>query len=63
MALPWYKVHDNLTSLALWLMSAEAASIDSDLCIITDMEKLQAFYEKPWKYENEWTALTHGIGK
>lgn len=46
----WYAIHDNLLALARWLK--EEGHWDGD----GGVGNLIYFFEKPWKYDNEWSA-------
>lgn len=42
---PWYAEHEKLVELAYWMN--EQGELD-------DIEAVLYFFEKPWKYEEEW---------
>ena len=46
----WYAIHDNLTALARWLKYQGEWDGDGGV------GNLIYFFEKPWKYDNEWSA-------
>lgn len=44
----WYEDHDNLLGLGTWLV---------DECEITTCQELLRFFEKPWKWTEEWNSF------
>ena len=53
----WYAVHDNLCALARWLKDEGQWGGDGGV------GNLIYFFEKPWKYDDEWRAYQASLEK
>jgi hypothetical protein len=53
----WYEVHDNLCALARWL------KYEGQWDGVGGVGNLLYFFEKPWKYDNEWSAYQKHLKK
>jgi len=53
----WYDIHNNLTALARWLKYQGEWDGDGGV------GNLIYYFEKPWKYDNEWNAFQASLEK
>lgn len=53
----WFEVHDNLLALARWLKG------EGQWDGVGGVGNLLYYFEKPWKYSNEWNAYQASLEK